>query len=316
MRDRLYRALGKRNKPVMAASLLTSGDLLADRRYAYAMAAAKDGDHEAAADLLEQALEMAPLWPPALLALGDSKLALGDRDAAIAAWQAALAEHPDDTLGARPRLARLGVVAVSEAVGDAYIRALFDDYAPRFDQHLRGALGYSGPETVMAALDAIAPGRYFDRVLDLGCGTGLMGEAIRSRASWLGGCDLSPAMVARAEVKAVYDDLQALGLLDYLTGTQADLVLAADVLVYLGDLAPVFTAVAAALTSGGLFAFTVQKGEDGLTLGEDLRYAHAEPLLRNWADEAGLTVLSLAACATRCDRGVPVPGLVLVLAKG
>lgn len=300
----------------MAASLLSSGDLLADRRYAYAMAAAKEGDHEAAADLLAQALEMAPLWPPALLALGDAKLALGDKPAAIAAWQAALAGQPEDTLGARPRLARCGIGAVEAAVGDAYIRALFDDYAPRFDQHLRGTLGYSGPETLMAALAAAAPGRTFERVLDLGCGTGLMGEAIRPSAQWLGGCDLSPAMVARAATKGVYDDLQTIGLIDYLAGQHADLILAADVLVYLGDLAPFFAAAAAALVPGGLLAFTVQKGADGLTLGEDLRYAHAEGLLRRWADEAGLVPLSISDCATRCDRGVPVPGLVLVLSKG
>ena len=300
----------------MTSSLLTSGDLLADRRYAYAMAAAKEGDHEAAIDLLEQTLEIAPLWPPALLALGDSRLARGETEAAIAAWQRALEGQDDDRLGARPRLARLGVGAVSEAVSDAYIRALFDDYAPRFDQHLRGALGYSGPETLLAALDAVAPGQAFMRALDLGCGTGLMGEAIRPRTQWLGGCDLSPAMVARAEAKGVYDDLKAIGLVDYMAGKTADLVLAADVLVYLGDLAPVFAAVAATLTPGGFFAFTVQKGTDGLSLGEDLRYAHAEPLLRHWAGQAGLHVVSLGDGTTRCDRGVPVPGLVLVLSKG
>lgn len=300
----------------MSASSLSSGDLLADRRYAYAMAAAKEADHEAAADLLAQTLEIVPGWAPALLALGDSRLALGDREGAIAAWQDALTGQPSDELGAKPRLARLGVLPIESAVGDAYICALFDDYAGRFDAHLRGALGYSGPETIMAALDRVAPDRKFARALDLGCGTGLMGEAIRPRAAWLGGCDLSPAMVAKAAGKAIYDEVSAAGLLDYLQGQESDLVLAADVLVYLGDLAPVFAAVAAALMPGGLFAFTVQKGEAGLTLGEDLRYAHAEALLRDWAAIAGLEVLCCELCATRCDRGVPVPGLVLVLHKG
>lgn len=300
----------------MSSSHLTSGDLLADRRYAYAVAAAKDGDHEAAADLLDQTLEIVPGWAPALLALGDARQALGQTEEAIAAWQKALGAQPSDELGAKPRLARLGAMPVESAVGDAYIRALFDDYAGRFDAHLRVALGYSGPETIMAALDRAVPGRSFDRVLDLGCGTGLMAEAIRPRAGWLGGCDLSPAMVAKAEAKGIYDDLAAEGLLDYCARHAGDLVLAADVLVYLGDLGPVFKAVAQSLAPGGLFAFTVQKGEAGLTLGEDLRYAHAEPLLRDWAQQAGLEVLSCDACATRCDRGVPVPGLVLVLRKG
>ena len=306
----------KRDKPGMSAAHLTSGDLLADRRYAYAMAAAKDGDHEAAADLLTQALEIVPAWAPAWLALGDSQLALGGKEAAIGAWQKALSLQPSDELGAKPRLARLGAVPVADAVGDAYIRALFDDYAGRFDAHLRGSLAYSGPETIMAALDQVASGQAFGRVYDLGCGTGLMGEAIRFRAQWLGGCDLSPAMVAKAEGKAIYDELKAVSLLDYLENACADLVLAADVLVYLGDLAPILRAVAATLVPGGLFAFTVQKGDAGLSLGEDLRYAHGEALLREWAQAAGLEWALCEPCATRLDRGVPVPGLVLVLRKG
>lgn len=305
----------------MSSAHLSSGDLLADRRYAYAIAAAKDGDHEAAADLLAQALEIVPHWAPAWLALGDSHLALGATEEAITAWQKALNLQPSDELGAKPRLARQGVVPVADAVGDDYIRALFDDYAGRFDAHLRGALGYSGPETIMAALDQVAPGQAFARAYDLGCGTGLMGEAIRARAHWLGGCDLSPAMVAKAEGKAIYDELKAVSLLDYLENdylenVRADLVLAADVLVYLGDLAPIFKAVAATLTPGGLFAFTVQKGEGGLSLGEDLRYAHGEALLREWAHAAGLEWVLCEPCVTRLDRGVPVPGLVLVLRKG
>jgi predicted TPR repeat methyltransferase len=299
----------------MSFSLLSSGDLLADRRYAYAVAAAKDGDHEAAADLLEQTLEIVPGWPPALLALGDARLALGAPEAAILAWQTALEGEPEDRLGARPRLARLGIGVAESAVSDAYIRALFDDYANRFDSHLRGALAYSGPETIMAALDRVAPEARFARVLDLGCGTGLMGEAIRARSDWLGGCDLSPAMVAKAEAKAIYDDLKAMSLLDYLSGQSAALALAADVLVYIGDLAPVFAAVAAALPPDGLFAFTVQKGADSITLGEDLRYAHSPDQLRLWAAGNGFEVVALDDCATRLDRGRPVPGLVGLLRK-
>jgi predicted TPR repeat methyltransferase len=299
----------------MSSSLLSSGDLLADRRYAYAMSAAKDGDHEAAADLLEQTLEIVPNWPPALLALGDAHLALGASDAAILAWQKALEGEPEDRLGARPRLARLGIGVVESAVSDAYIRALFDDYANRFDSHLRGALAYSGPETIMAALDRLVPDARFTRVLDLGCGTGLMGAAIRARADWLGGCDLSPAMVTRAEAKAIYDALRAEALLTYLADQSADLVLAADVLVYIGDLAPVFAAVAGALPPDGLFAFTVQKGADGIFLGEDLRYAHSPDRLRLWAIENGFEVVTLDDCATRLDRGVPVAGFVCILRK-
>lgn len=300
----------------MVSSFQSSGDLLADRRYAYAVAAAQEGDHEAAADLFEQTLEIVPNWAPAWLALGDARLALADQDAAIAAWQKALAAQPDDQLGAKPRLARFGMIPALEAVGDAYIRALFDDYADRFDQHLREGLHYSGPETIMAALEQVAPAARFARVLDLGCGTGLMGEAIRSRADWLGGCDLSPAMVARAEAKGLYDWLDAAPLLTALAQHKADLVLAADVLVYIGELAPIFAACAASLPPNGLFAFTVQKGEAAVSLGADLRYAHSAQHITDWALASGFALAHLADCTTRLDRGVPVPGLVCVVRKG
>ena len=300
----------------MASSFQSSGDLLADRRYAYAVAAARDGDHEAAADLYEQTLEIVPDWAPAWLALGDARLALANQDGAIAAWQKALAIQPDDRLGAKPRLARFGIIPPLEAVGDAYIRALFDDYADRFDQHLREGLHYSGPETIMAALEHVAPKARFPRILDLGCGTGLMGEAIRPRADWLGGCDLSPAMVARAEAKGVYDWLSACSLLEALHQHKADLILAADVFVYIGDLAPIFAACAASLPHRGLFAFTVQKGEAAISLGDDLRYAHSAQHITDWALASGLTIAHMADCTTRHDRGKPVPGLVCILRQG
>lgn len=310
----------------MSASLSSSGDLLADRRYAYAMASAEEGDHAAAIDLLEQTLALVPHWAPAWLALGDAYLACDQADAAIAAWQKALEAAPDDRLGAKPRLARLGVLPALDSVGEPYIRALFDDYADRFDRHLREGLMYSGPEIILDAITQAEPEAHYPRVLDLGCGTGLMGEAIRAHQSatgaqsfgmqWLGGCDLSPSMIARARAKGIYDWLAPCSLLDALATHQADLIVAADVLVYVGDLAPVFAACYAALPKAGLCAFTVQKGDAPISLGADLRYAHSADQLKQWAQDYGFTCAVLADCTTRYDRGVPVPGLVCVLRKG
>ncbi|KAA2242064.1 methyltransferase [Salinarimonas soli] len=298
---------------------VTSGDPNADRRFAYAQGALDDGDHEAAADLAEQTLEITPDFAPAHALLGRARAASGQREAAIGAFQAALALDPEDPLGVRLELACLGALPQGEALGPGYVRALFDQYAPRFDAHLVGALGYRGPAVLMEALDAVAPGRSFDRALDLGCGTGLMGEVLRARAGHLAGCDLSPAMVEAARGKGIYDRLAAAELVAFLAAEPragADLVVAADVLVYVGDIAPVLAAAAGALMPGGLFGFTVQDHQaEGFALGEDARFAHAPAYLDAAARAAGFEVALSRAASTRRDRGADVPGRVLVLRR-
>src|SRR4029077_10060116 len=129
---------------------------------------------------------------------------------------------------------------------------LFDDYADRFDTHLVGILRYRAPHAILAALQDVCADRppRFAHALDLGCGTGLMGEAIRPFAERLDGVDLSPLMLAKARAKLVYDRLAEAEIVAFVRGSPDrafDLVLAADVLVYVADLAPVFSEVARTL---------------------------------------------------------------------
>jgi predicted TPR repeat methyltransferase len=307
--------------PPPADDLRTSGDLAADRRYAWAVAALGEGDAVGAADLLRQALERAPAWPPAWLALGDACRHAGDTAEAAAAWRRCLALDPADRLGAGPRLAEAGEAPAVGAISPAYVARLFDDYAPRFEQHLVQSLGYRGPALVSEALAGAAPGRRFARVLDLGCGTGLMGDALRPLAGWLGGCDLSAAMLERARARSVYDSLARCDLLAALAAEEPgalDLAVAADVLIYVPDLAPVFAAAARALPPGGLFAFTTQdvagEGPD-VAVGADLRVRHAGAHVILLAREAGFDVAARASRWARRERGEPVPGLVAVLRR-
>src|SRR4051812_17925572 len=113
----------------MPPALRSSGNLAADRRYEYACGAAAEGDHAAAADLCEQALELAPGWSPAWFALGEARSAMGDGSAAIAAFERALACDPADSQGAMLRIARLQG-ATPPRPPDAWVRDLFDQYAP------------------------------------------------------------------------------------------------------------------------------------------------------------------------------------------
>jgi predicted TPR repeat methyltransferase len=206
-----------------------------------------------------------------------------------------------------------------------YVAALFDDYADRFDSHLTQVLQYRGPEHILVALRKVcaASGRElrFRSALDLGCGTGLMGEAIRPFVHLLAGVDLSPGMIAKARAKLVYQQLAVGGAVEALRAEpQAglDLVLAADVLVYIADLTPLFAAAAAAFEPSGLLAFTVQScAEDaaqaGYLLGSDNRFAHSDGHIYAVAAAQGFAVRLLERVAARQDAGRDVPGAVVVL---
>ncbi|MDB5569180.1 MAG: methyltransferase type 12 [Hyphomicrobiales bacterium] len=296
----------------------SSGDLLADRRYAWATGAAREGDHAGAADLLAQTLELTPGWAPASVALGDSLRALGDESGAARAYEAAAARDPSGVLGAQLRLAALGRAPAPASAPGEYVRALFDEYAPRFDAHLTGALDYRGPALLRAALERVRAPLRFARALDLGCGTGLMAAALAGTCETTIGVDLSPRMVEAARRTGLYARAEVGDVTAFLNGEPAggaDLALAADVFVYMGDLAPVFAAARAALAQGGLFAFSVQKGASDWALGADLRYAHGAGYLARLAAEHGFAIAVCDEASTRKDAGLDVPGLVVVLAR-
>src|SRR5882757_6740422 len=115
-----------------ARLFLTSGDLVADRRYEFARDLQMKGDLAAAADLLLQATELAPNFASAWFTLGGIREQLGEREEAIGAFRNALAADPDDRHGARLRLMLSGAEPLS-GMPQAYVRTLFDQYAPKFE---------------------------------------------------------------------------------------------------------------------------------------------------------------------------------------
>lgn len=305
----------------MPAPARSSGDLLADRRYAWAEAALAEGDAEAAADLAAQVLERVPGYGPAWLLVGRARAAdPARRGEAAEAFRAALALDPEDSLGARLHLAELGELK-EEAISPAYVRALFDGYAGRFERHLVEGLGYRGPALIRAALERLrGPEARFPRVLDLGCGTGLMARALDGMAGSLAGIDLSPRMLAEARRTGLYARLHEGDLRDFLTAeppASADLLVAADVFIYLREIGPVLAAAARVLAPGGLFAFTIQghPGETGAVLGADGRYAHGVATLREAAEAAGLGIALLEPAEIRRQNGAGVPGWLVVLGR-
>jgi predicted TPR repeat methyltransferase len=303
---------------------VSSGDLIADRRYDHAMALRARGDLQDAADLMDQALALAPRFASAWFALGAIRAELGDWAGAVAAFRAARDVDPQDRHGAALCLARLGAGDLADAMSPAYLRGLFDQYAPRFDDAL-SRLSYRAPavlrDAVAAACRAGGRSMRFGTMLDLCCGTGLGGAAFRPSVDWLAGVDLSPGMIAQARAKGLYDRLAVADIGAFLAEEAArdaayHLTVAADVFVYLVDLAPVIAAVARVLAPDGLFAFTVETHPgEGAILGEKLRYAHGAAHVRAAAEAAGLGLIEFAEISTRMEGGAPVPGLLVVAAK-
>lgn len=300
---------------------LSSGDLIADRRFEWARDCEAKGDLAGAADLLVQALELVPGYASAWFTLGELRDKTGNRDGAIDAFRRARAADPADRHGAALHLARLGADAAG-GMPEAYVRALFDHYAPAFDRALLDGLDYRAPQVLLAAVEDACRGlgraSYFGSVLDLGCGTGLAGAVFRSFAGRLAGVDLSSGMIAQARAKGLYDRLDTLDAMQFLDAAIAsnekyDLVVAADVLMYFPDVTPVIAAAGKVLAAGGILAFTTETHEgSGVVLRETLRYAHAADHVSAAVAAAGLSLLDLREISTRTEKKSPVPGLVVV----
>jgi predicted TPR repeat methyltransferase len=305
-----------------ARLFLSSGDLVADRRFDFARDLQLKGDLAAAADLLTQATELAPGFASAWFTLGEIREQLGERDEAIEAFRKAEIADPDDRHGASLRLMLLGAEKLS-AMPPAYVRALFDQYAPKFERALVDDLGYRGPallfKAVLAARAAVRKPAFFKRAIDLGCGTGLAATAFAKEVDHFIGIDLSPRMIERARATGLYAQLEVAEMVEGLRGkpdASADLILAADAMVYVSELAPPLREVKRVLASGGLLAFTAEThGGDGVILGEGLRYAHGAGYVRASIEAAGLALSRLEDLSARNEDNTPVPGLVAVAAK-
>lgn len=255
-----------------------------------------------------------PGWPEAWRLLGqlhrdlgqpaDAATALGrasELGDALAGWLAAgLAHARDAAAPARPP--------------EGYVEALFDDYAADFERHLVDELQYDAPERLARGLG----GTPFADALDLGCGTGLVGRALRGRVDRLEGVDLSSAMLERARATGDYTRLVQADLVDHLLTlppASQDLVVAADVLIYLGDLDALFAGVRRVLRPGGVFTFTVEQADDAAQaeLRPTARYAHAPQGLQALAARHGLGMERQEAGTLRLEQGQPVAGLYLWL---
>lgn len=282
-------------------------------------ALAELGRHPQALAAFEKVCALDPGQAPAWSQRGAILRECGRLDEAARAFEQAIANGADAQLH-RYYLASVRGEGVPSNAPAGYVRTLFDDYAPAFDQHLVQVLGYRAHHTLVEHLPFPPAGR-FASALDLGCGTGLCAALLAPRVDRLTGVDLSAGMLKQARSLGIYRRLVQADLVDHLRATDErhDLVLAADVFIYIGDLAPVFEAVRRVLEPGGVFCFSAEcaSREDlDFELLPSLRYAHSQRYLAELAQRHGFKARRMVERPIREEQRRQVAGRFVYLGLG
>ncbi|MFN7695156.1 MAG: tetratricopeptide repeat protein [Burkholderiales bacterium] len=330
-----------RQRPGSAAALNNLGNTLGSL-----------GQHDKAVVAFEQALALRPNDAKALCNRGNALRRLQRADEALCSFDAALAlkaDYPEALIGRAEALlslkrkdeavetfkralplgkdveqlhfvlASLGAEPAPTAAPAGYVEALFDAYADNFDAHLLERLGYRTPNLLLDALSRVSQ-LEAATIADLGCGTGLCGPLLRPWASQLVGVDLSERMLAKAGELGAYDELVKADVVSFLKGRAQcfDLIVAADVLVYLGDLDATFASTSASLRGPGLFAFSVEACDAPHTdflLGPTRRFSHSLAYIERLAARHGFKRVQQQRAALRKENDVPVEGWLVVVQR-
>ncbi|MES2283267.1 MAG: tetratricopeptide repeat protein [Pseudomonadota bacterium] len=248
---------------------------------------------------------------------------LGYREDAAASFRQAIALGGDAALNGY-FLASLTGEGAPATAPSGYVEALFDDYAGLFDTHLVNVLGYKAHSVLIGHAQAVGK-KHYRAALDLGCGTGLCGPLVKAFADRVDGVDLSSKMITRAGELGVYGSLVQADIASFLQGTDQryDMVLSADVFIYVGALEAVFAGVQRVLEPGGLFCFSVERVKQDDRAGAGIeyqlmssqRYAHSPDYLRTLASSYGFRVADVLEQPIREEQGRPIDGLYVYLLR-
>jgi predicted TPR repeat methyltransferase len=252
---------------------------------------------------------------------GNTFVAMRRHEEAVESFDKALALRPDlETAKANRELALLELRKLTR-LPPTMARTLFDDFSSHYDETMLETLGYRGHAHVRTLAEQVVPNlKPPMRILDLGSGTGLVGEAFKDIAAGgrLDGIDLAPRMIEAARARGIYDAL-ILGDLETVLAEEGegyDLILSADTMIYIGDLRPTFSGVAKRLLPGGFYVFACESKASGdWEQTEANRFRHSESYLRTESTRAGLEFVRLMACSLRNESGKPVPGFAVALRK-
>jgi predicted TPR repeat methyltransferase len=265
----------------------------------------------------KQAATLFPEYADAHHNIGSTLIEMGNSDQALLPLQKAAQLDPGN------HSARYMAAVLSgecpKSVPPEYVKELFNQYSNRFDKHLTRQLSYKTPQLLRIALDdTIGKRNKFEKVLDLGCGTGLAGEVFRDVADHMSGVDISRDMIFVAENKAVYNQLHVSEINAFLSDCREnfDLVIAADVFVYFGDLDPLFSCLEKRLNPGACFIFSTEScSDEGYTLRATGRFAHGTNFIKSLAEKYHFKVVNVTPVELRKEDDKPVEGEIYILLK-
>jgi len=275
-------------------------------------------EYAPAIEAYKQALENEPAYLPAIKNLAYVYHLQGDSNNALRYYRRVQQLEPDNAQATHMIAAITGKSVATTP--EEYIKDIFNNYSETFDADLLGDLEYTVPEKLRSVIDTLDyPHRFFPKGIDLGCGTGLAGSRFKDLCEHLTGIDLSEKMIEVAKEKNIYNCVEVGEITKYLTDStdKYDLVVAADVLTYMGDVSSLFSLLSHATTSEALFCFSTENCEgSGFTLCSTGRFAHSPHYILTTAKKYGW--LSIAAITTelRKEQGESVIGTLYFLTRG
>lgn len=287
----------------------------------HATALMEIGEHEKALVGLDRALSLDPRHFVSWHNRANTLVALKRLDEAVECFSRALEIEPNHPLALENLDNALFQLGRLSRCPPGFMRKLFDDFSSHYDDTMLAKLNYRAHLHLRDLADRVIPRPSSpQRILDLGCGTGLVGLAFRDFAAGgpIDGIDLAPKMIEASRARGIYRNL-LLGDLEILLGSpgpQYDLVTAADTMIYIGDLSRCLSGVFRHLDPGGHYLFAVEAlSGEGWEQTKENRFRHSAPYLRSAASEAGLEIVAVDDCILRNEHNAPVAGFVIALRK-
>ncbi len=275
------------------------------------------GHFKMAAEVYEKTLALDDTHASTLKNLAYVYHRLGNYKKAARLYERILQDDPENSQARHMLFSISG--GKTPSIPDQYIAEIFDEYSDKFENHLLGDLQYSVPDKLKSAIKTLSfPVKHFSRCLDLGCGTGLAGTVFAEFCDTLTGIDISAKMVEKARTKQIYDKLEVCEITEYLKGNHNcfDLIIAADVLTYMGDIRPVMKAISNVSSERTLFCFSIENSvKPGYHLGKTGRFLHAPEYILKTATECGWNPIKWISTTLRKEGDSWVNGTLFFLTR-
>jgi predicted TPR repeat methyltransferase len=278
----------------------------------------KTGKLKEAAEMLEKACLLSPKKAFLHYNLAGIYNLSGEKDQAAKHYEISLEYDPNNGSALHMLNAIRG--NKTDSAPEEYIGNLFDLYASSFEDDLVNNLQYNIPNKLAAFTREIYPDKKFRHALDAGCGTGLCAVAFQNKADQIIGIDLSAEMVKKASEKNLYNQLFTGEVTKTMTSlnslnSKLDLIIAADVFIYLGNLNPFFEASSTLLEKNGLLVFSVENCEESFQLQQSGRYAHSHPYLEDLSETHNFKIIASRNTQIRKDMGTWIDGCLYLLVR-